>query len=1104
MESIKGREDEALGGINSVESTNQSFDEDEETTNVKVICRVRPAQTTMPDIKHDLAISKKSLSKESCIEIDYDRGSLHFFDHPSGEDIRSYTRAPKQFAFDHVAPANTSQAEFFEYVGKPLVDSTIKGINTAIFCYGQTGSGKTYTMFGKVPNSGLQTLSSDEPDKDMGLAPRAVENIFAQLSNKRKPIDSTAKVGNDMDCSASPSVNFHCTCSFYEIYKERVYDLLAIDSSTTSADESPRKYASSGPRIINNTLRREKHEWRHGLSVREDIETGAFVEGLREVELDNIEMARKILLNGHLARRKRRTIMNTESSRSHAIFCFKVSSSSATTITATKVREGSSAEETNSMTTETRMESRFWMVDLAGSERQGKFGLSASFDDTENSGKKALMKEASYINKSLVTLGLVISDLAVIGKAGKVANGTAVSHFRDSKLTFLLKDALCGNSRTVLVANISPNRVNQGETLSTLKFAQRTMSVRTMPIINQQIFICEEQKSDEQHTMDELRAELNHVKFLLSNSCGSGAREKPRGDLSEVLENPPSPSSGLIELSDELDVQRHSSRSAEEFDLVCENISHINQTTGTVKYSKDAAKEATAHCSEASTSEGCNDDIDRVSFQEKTMDRSIESCSNLSELSISAAPIKNNSDSLAGKVSAHLQQLAALISTHKLSADLIVSSPELDEADQSVETIDDSIEPNGSDGNLKNKSIQQNLDDMVAEAVAHALQAYCLANQRELSISSQARAQLESNPTTLLESAETYQDEVVSQRQQALRKIKVKMARNVLLEISKILEGTVSAEEVNPAVQGNNANAVQNKTQNNSEVDLRDQMLRALSEQLEKVNNTLEELHERNHIYSNLLFSHHEEEVDKVKLPQSPSQQVKCTAPYTRDVISNLRDSDAKESNNSMRYVPSDQTLQLNNLADDDMQKLLDVERALVKIERIRQRKLRREREAALHPNGHTWAIKSPGDNNDGSSATHPSACRYGSYVSEEVLTFRTIEDHKTFRSSEQIYNIPSMLSDSKQYCLDIDAEADRILKPSSINASLRSGIDSTGAASSSSAIAMPRDRNRETLSITKLKGKQSSWTKVSGSNVSLKYAKSRKKSTWSKVQSKT
>ena len=88
-----------------------------------------------------------------------------------------------------------------------------------------------------------------------------------------------------------------------------------------------------------------------------------------------------------------------------------------------------------------------------------------------------------------------------------------------------------------------------------------------------------------------------------------------------------------------------------------------------LKYSKDAAKEATAHCSEASTSEGCNDDIDRVSFQEKTMDRSIESCSNLSELSISAAPIKNNSDSLAGKVSAHLQQLAALISTHKLSAD---------------------------------------------------------------------------------------------------------------------------------------------------------------------------------------------------------------------------------------------------------------------------------------------------------------------------------------------------------------------------------------------------------------------------------------------------
>ena len=113
--------------------------------------------------------------------------------------------------------------------------------------------------------------------------------------------------------------------------------------------------------------------------------------------------------------------------------------------------------------------SRFHIIDLAGSERS---------KNTDAVGER--LKEAGMINKSLSALGNVINSLVDLseGKSRHVP-------YRDSKLTFILRDSLGGNSKTVIIANISPSHLNVNETLSTLKFAQRAKLIRNKAVINE-------------------------------------------------------------------------------------------------------------------------------------------------------------------------------------------------------------------------------------------------------------------------------------------------------------------------------------------------------------------------------------------------------------------------------------------------------------------------------------------------------------------------------------------------------------------------------------------------------------------------------------------
>lgn len=189
----------------------------------------------------------------------------------------------------------------------------------------------------------------------------------------------------------------------------------------------------------------------NNLQIREDMKRGVYVDGLTEETVKNLAETYEILQIGAQNRHVGSTSMNKESSRSHSVFTLVIESKE----TVDGVMNFKS--------------SRFHLIDLAGSERQKA---------TDAAGER--LKEAGMINKSLSTLGNVINSLVDLNEGR-----SRYIHYRDSKLTFLLKDSLGGNSKTSIIANISPAFAARNETISTLKFAQRAKLIKNKAIINE-------------------------------------------------------------------------------------------------------------------------------------------------------------------------------------------------------------------------------------------------------------------------------------------------------------------------------------------------------------------------------------------------------------------------------------------------------------------------------------------------------------------------------------------------------------------------------------------------------------------------------------------
>jgi hypothetical protein len=216
------------------------------------------------------------------------------------------------------------------------------------------------------------------------------------------------------------------------------------------------------------------------LQLREDLKKGVYVEGLSEETVSRSEEALEILRRGSKGRHVGSTCYNETSSRSHSVFSMLIESKA--------VKNGI-------VNVKTR---RFHFIDLAGSERT-----------KQSNGER--LKEGCSINKSLHVLGMVINSL-VESTEGK----TRHVNYRDSKLTFLLKDALGGNSKTHLIANISPILISCQETLSTLTFARRVKLIKLNKVsINE----------DASGNLDSLKSEIRRLKQEIVQLRSGHSRE---------------------------------------------------------------------------------------------------------------------------------------------------------------------------------------------------------------------------------------------------------------------------------------------------------------------------------------------------------------------------------------------------------------------------------------------------------------------------------------------------------------------------------------------------------------------------------------------------
>ncbi|KAM7072463.1 kinesin-1 heavy chain isoform 2-T2 [Acridotheres tristis] len=262
--------------------------------NIKVMCRFRPLNES------EVARGDKYIAKFQ------------------GED--TVVIASKPYIFDRVFQSNTSQEQVYNDCAKKIVKDVLEGYNGTIFAYGQTSSGKTHTMEGKL----------HDPD-GMGIIPRIVQDIFNYIY------------------SMDENLEFHIKVSYFEIYLDKIRDLLDVSKTN--------------------------------LSVHEDKNRVPYVKGCTERFVCSPEEVMDTIDEGKSNRHVAVTNMNEHSSRSHSIFLINV-------------------KQENTQT-EQKLSGKLYLVDLAGSEKVSKTGAEG-----------AVLDEAKNINKSLSALGNVISALA--------------------------------------------------------------------------------------------------------------------------------------------------------------------------------------------------------------------------------------------------------------------------------------------------------------------------------------------------------------------------------------------------------------------------------------------------------------------------------------------------------------------------------------------------------------------------------------------------------------------------------------------------------------------------------------------------------------------
>ena len=287
------------------------------------------------------------------------------------------------FKFDFAFDTQSEQAQVYQYTTAQLVKQIINGFNATVFAYGATGTGKTYTMVGEGENWGIMI--------------RAISDLFKMINQDKEK-----------------EKKFVIKISYVEIYNEIIKDLLADNKNTQ-------------------------------LEIRTDPQKGVILQGASFKKVTNEADAYKLIMRGNKRRTETPSLLNENSSRSHAMLQIYL-----------EVEQQQSNNNINFNMEKTF--GKFVLVDLAGSEKAPILGKKNN--------------ESGSINKSLLALGKCINALTSQNK-GYIP-------WRDSKLTRLLQEPLSGNSRIVMIATVSPAIDSFDETMFTLQNANKAKGVKVV------------------------------------------------------------------------------------------------------------------------------------------------------------------------------------------------------------------------------------------------------------------------------------------------------------------------------------------------------------------------------------------------------------------------------------------------------------------------------------------------------------------------------------------------------------------------------------------------------------------------------------------------
>ncbi|KAK6997914.1 StAR-related lipid transfer protein 9, partial [Biomphalaria glabrata] len=370
----------------------------------------------------------------------------------------------KQFTFDF---CYDGASEVSKTSAVPCQEQIYQDMGTEILQDAIEGYNACMFAYGQTGTGKTYTMMGHPGE--LGITPRICEALFDHIEENSR--------GNQ---------RVSVEISFLEIYKERVRDL----------------------------LQRRSRKEPYTLKVREHPKHGPYVKDLSRHIVKDANEIQALIDAGNEQRMTASTHIHRHSSRSHAIVTI--------ILTQSKSEDNLPCE----------LVSKVHLVDLAGSERA---------DPSYHSEYKGRIKEGAFINKSLVTLGNVISVLAqsslinfsietinpspgTRGSIDSTGSPTRLRNFyipyRDSVLTWLLKDSLGGNSKTLMIATISPASIYYSDTISTLRYAQRAKTIVNKPKINEDENI---------RLIRELRAEIERLKKQLQN-----AQLSPAGMTSDL------------------------------------------------------------------------------------------------------------------------------------------------------------------------------------------------------------------------------------------------------------------------------------------------------------------------------------------------------------------------------------------------------------------------------------------------------------------------------------------------------------------------------------------------------------------------------------------